>query len=278
MFAATTQLGKGLRAHSRQLSTTARLSQPTIKLEVERKFVPPTYLASSLGCEHDDNISPLLTRSQNPSKIIRDTYFDLDGRLSKNGVWLRRREELTVPSDTSAALFPYPQDAIWQAKVRLGGDFVDSQFEEAEGESAAEAILSQHIPGTKLPDLLPTADLNTFRRTWDVRDHESLTWPACTYEMRVVLDIVSEKAESVRQTGVFWHQIGEVEVTADVEKGVSKIYKQTNLESMRRVQREFMLRHGKLFPEEPAPAGKLSAYFKWKETAAALRKHASSDA
>ncbi|KAK4542855.1 hypothetical protein LTR36_006044 [Oleoguttula mirabilis] len=255
-----------------------------VQLEVERKFVPTIDFESRMSGFHNpcrvpfplvgysDDPSKWLIYSRLPDKLVRDTYFDLDNQLAKNGVWIRRRQELVVSSLGYTSAFSYQECESWQTKVRLGGDFVDSQVEEIEGEREAEVTLSEHIPGARLAGLATIADLRTHRRTWEVCDAESSQY---VQAIRVMLDTVSEAAVEGTHIGVFRHDVGEVEVTTEVEEGTDKTSKQITVDSLRCVLHEFMGRHGRLFPEEPKPVGKLSAYFQWVESTRASSKNSS---
>ncbi|KAK5129839.1 hypothetical protein LTR08_002776 [Meristemomyces frigidus] len=249
-----------------------------IHLEVERKFVPTAYLESQLGSirspthrlplgEDLYDAPKVLTSLRLPNKLVRDTYFDLNGCLSERGIWIRRREELTI-SSLNASPHRCQKREEWQAKIRLGGDFVDSQFEEAEGEEAVTAILSQHLPHASLAKLNAIADLRTDRRTWSVRDAESSVTPQA---VEVMLDRVTEAGDKTPHAEDFCHDIGEVELSADMEGGTEhendRERKQQIIDRMHCTLSDFMLRHNSLFPVEPTPIGKLSAYFMWKESA-----------
>lgn len=192
---------------------------------------------------------------------LQDTYLDSDSQPANAGIWIRRRRELVVSSFSHRLSLSYQEHVTWQTKVYLSGDFVDSQFEEADGQSLAAVILSQHIPGMRLSDLLPTADLLTHRRTWDVSDAETRSR---ILPIQMMVDTVTEAVMKESQTDVFRHEIGEIEMTAQVEKGRSKIWERAVVEEMRKCVNGFMLRHKKLFSGEPVPVGKLSAYFEWK--------------
>lgn len=215
-------------------------------------------------CGYDYDQSKLLTCLRKPDKLVKDTYLDLDGRLVKAGVWVRRREERKVPTSCSELAFSSREGVgTWEAKIRLSGDLVDSQFEEIEGQDAVLALLLQHLPGGTLQDLEPTAVLTTQRSTWEVReagDPESGT-------INVVLNSVTGCLPDGSNSDTFRHDVGEVELTMDNAGGEGGDYeerKQQAVDGMRRALDLFMRRHSKLFPSEPAPVGKLSAYFRWK--------------
>lgn len=277
--------------------TRGRYTQWSSKLEVERKFcVTPELLdfvktAQSLQRElPDDSGGPGTLRpnaaqcppGQTQASIemsddfnnlamafhvdaarpqdIADVYYDRDGILSDQGVWLRYRTAYDQNPPFGAKLIY----AAWEAKIRQGGDYNKSQFVEVEGREVVEAELSKYISGTQLPvrsgreveGLHVTADLTTYRHTGRLSGDVM----AC-----VCLDEVSSRGTVLGKQVYFKHLIGEIEITRSVETiGSEEEHEAAKKEaaiSMSAAIDGFMERCSKLFPSQPEPVGKLSAYF-----------------
>ncbi|KAH8674398.1 CYTH-like domain-containing protein [Tricladium varicosporioides] len=78
--------------------------------EVERKFVfNPALL---LRFRSNRGSPPFRYLSHQRTESFQDEYFDSANQLSRNGVWIRKRDE------------------SWEAKQRQGGDFLRSSFYE----------------------------------------------------------------------------------------------------------------------------------------------------
>lgn len=90
-------------------------------LEVERKF---RCLAVS-NLLHQHGVPAFQSIEYRGKKSFHDIYYDDVGFLSSKGVWVRQR------------------DGHWQAKIRRGGDYNNSKFEELSGRVAISRYLSQ---------------------------------------------------------------------------------------------------------------------------------------
>ncbi|RTE71885.1 hypothetical protein BHE90_013701 [Fusarium euwallaceae] len=202
------------------------LSAPCV-LEVERKFraLAVRELTQHGGDPHFQSLRKL------PPKRIRDTYYDRTNILSSAGAWVRRR------------------NGGWEAKIRKGGDFTNSRFEEltnprdiaAYVQSVTGAADAAASAGCNF-GLAATADFCTRRETW-IADGE----------FRIVLDAID-----------FGHEVGEVELqlvlagVGDEEPGEAR--KQEAAAAMDERVEAFMKRYAWAFaPGEPK--GKLTAYF-----------------
>ncbi|KAJ7208798.1 hypothetical protein C8J57DRAFT_1484408 [Mycena rebaudengoi] len=89
---------------------------------------------------------PSSTARAHPAAVhfIRDVYYDRhDGRLAAEGLWVRRRSVVVVGSGSSTP----SSTSSWEAKVRVGGDFVASQFVEVEGAEAVEREMRRALGG-----------------------------------------------------------------------------------------------------------------------------------
>jgi len=152
-------------------------------LEVERKFAPTAASTDSLirnvGHPSFRKLEPLT------SFEFEDTYYDRDNLLSGKGIYIRRRR----------SQFGADQ---WEAKVKVGGDFINSAFQEFTGMEAVSKLVHQHLPkheiSLSVTDILSVwAHFATKRRSWKVNDH-----------FLIVLDEAD-----------FGHIVGEVELLQD---------------------------------------------------------------
>ncbi|KAJ7265020.1 hypothetical protein C8J57DRAFT_1330671 [Mycena rebaudengoi] len=123
-----------------------RFFSPLIsKIEIERKFLPTRPLLHALTRTTAIPTLPSSTARAHPAAVhfIRDVYYDRhDGRLAVEGLWVRRRSVVVVGSGSST-----PSTSSWEAKVRVGGDFVASQFVEVEGAEAVEREMRRALGG-----------------------------------------------------------------------------------------------------------------------------------
>lgn len=190
-------------------------------LEVERKFArlkvyplhqnagsPPFRQLEHLGNSH-----------------FRDIYYDQEDKLSKAGLWVRRR------------------DGEWQMKLRQSGDRIRSAMKESnEVEHIADqvhAVIGIRESAQKAFGLAKLADITTHRELWKADGR-----------FTIVLD----------QTD-FGHIVGEVEL----EEPKPLLSSQTVdvLRDMENDINEFMDRYSWVFDQGPAK-GKLTAYFEQK--------------
>ncbi|KAK0626071.1 CYTH-like domain-containing protein [Immersiella caudata] len=191
------------------------------KLEVERKF---RSLAVPQLTQHGGT-PPFKTLHALPLQTIRDTYYDKTNLLSSAGAWIRRR------------------NGTWEAKIRKGGDFTNSQFEEL-NEVDDIAACVERITGVTAHEredfgLVNMADFVTTRETW----------------------IADEEFHIVRDNMDFGHEVGEVELQRTVEGRVlSEGEKRDEMRRMDERIGEFMRRYEWAFAEGK-PVGKLTAYF-----------------
>ncbi|KAK0666900.1 CYTH-like domain-containing protein [Cercophora samala] len=193
-------------------------------LEVERKFHS---LAVHQLTQNGGN-PPFQSLRTLPLQIIRDTYYDKADLLSSSGAWIRRR------------------NGIWEAKIRKGGDFTNSRFEELSRVSDIAACV-ENITKIQAHErenfgLGIMADFTTTRETWIADD-----------EFRIVRDNMD-----------FGHEVGEVELQRALEGeggGVpSEEEKMVEMQRMDERISEFMRRYSWAFTSGK-PVGKLTAYF-----------------
>ncbi|KAK0736879.1 CYTH-like domain-containing protein [Apiosordaria backusii] len=158
---------------------------------------------------------------------IRDTYYDKAGLLSSAGVWVRRR------------------NGAWETKIRKGGNFTNSQFEELHKVGDIAACV-ERITGVQAGEredfgLATMADFITTRETW-IADNE--------------FHIVRDKMD-------FGHEVGEVELQQTLEgkggEALSEVEKRAEMQRMDKRITEFMTRYSWAFADG-LPMGKLTAY------------------
>jgi len=207
-------------------------------LEVERKFCPSAValITRNAGCPPFKNFTSL------PTTTFTDTYFDIKTALRDQGIWLRRR------------------DNDWEMKVKTGGDFINSSFQEIAGADKIEGALTKYFPSTplRLPRstyssprgrstlktlcLSPFAQFTTTRQAWTAQNGSNDT-------LQIVVD-----------TADFGHQVGEVELACD---GVDIATQDVSRLKMDLIISEFMNYHKWAFPHGKCK-GKLTAYFEWR--------------
>ncbi|KAJ7706628.1 hypothetical protein B0H16DRAFT_1634862 [Mycena metata] len=111
------------------------------KVEIERKFLPTRPLLHALTRTTASPIHHSSTARAHPAAVhfIRDVYYDReDGRLAAQGLWVRRRSVVAGGSTVISSKSSPSCTSSWEAKVRVGGDFLASQFVEVEGAQAVE--------------------------------------------------------------------------------------------------------------------------------------------
>ena len=202
------------------------ISQPFL-LEVERKFcgLAVTDLTLHVGNPPFQSIQP---QSQ---RIFKDTYFDRVGLLAAAGVWVRLR------------------NGKWEAKVRKGGNFQNSRFEELSDPREigvqVRTVTGRVCSERELCGLGRVATMCAPRRTWLADER-----------FRIVLDAMD-----------FGHEVGEVELQSEVHLAHAgqelEDHKQRVMQRMDEEIVAFMDRYRWAFAAG-VPIGKLTAYFERK--------------
>ncbi|TAQ86786.1 hypothetical protein B7494_g4877 [Chlorociboria aeruginascens] len=205
------------RISSRRFASTQ--SSRIRQLEVERKFIATPNVIPYLRSSERFKEHKSLGRQTN-----HDTYYDLHGLLFSKGVYIRQR------------------DGHWEAKIRDGGDFVNSVFTEVQGDKAVKEVIEQNMAvstdGVEINGILkPCADFVTDRESWII-------------DSRFRVDV---------DTTDFGHMVGEVELTRSLQFE-DEVEKERLQEEMDHEIRDFMQLHPQVF-QTGRPLGKLSAYF-----------------
>lgn len=169
----------------------------------------------------------------------------MDEVLCNAGVWLRRRGD------------------NWEAKIRVGGDFTNSAFEEITNVDDISAMLGKLVPGTAL-------DPNEGLVGGQIEEVAKLV----THRNKFLAD---GKFTVVLDETDFGHVVGEIElereasVTGGGEEGVTRAEVEKHKRARAQVIAEmdgeinnFMKRYVWAFPPGN-PMGKLSAYFEIKK-------------
>ena len=224
---------------------------PTAILEVERKFRRLTLPTLTAIPFHNNTTTtthlskPEYTRRAFqsilplPTRQIHDIYYDPPRRtLGAAGAWIRKR------------------NGAWEAKVRRGGDFVNSRFEELKGARAVWACVERIIPerdsgGVGVAAGEERLDFGLERVAKFVTTREA--W------------VVDGEFTVVRDRMDFGHEVGEVELQVEwVEGGEGLAGKEVAMEEMDRRIEGFMKRYWWAW-EEGEAVGKLTAYFEMVE-------------
>ncbi|CAF9904530.1 MAG: hypothetical protein GOMPHAMPRED_002870 [Gomphillus americanus] len=195
----------------------------SVAIEVERKFL--CLPSTSMVLQQNKGHPPFQTLRFLKQSSFADCYFDRQNLLTNRGIWVRKR------------------DNLWQAKIRIAGDFQNSKFEEIQGRDQVFNLLQDlHIsnpqPGGADFGLLPIAKFTSTRHTWQADE-----------KFTIVIDCTN-----------FGHTVGEVELQCQVD-GQSVLEEKEEL--THRMDQEidsFMQKYAWAFPKGKA-MGKLSAYF-----------------
>ena len=206
----------------------------------------------------------------NEMQRIRDTYYDSGDVLAEKGIWIRFRSSSSIAPDGISS--DAPPLGKWDAKIRLGGDFIESVFAEVQGEEKMRDLLSEHLPDVRLEDLEVKADLETMRTSWTLSETTEVNNDAATItghgqSLSVVVDLVAAVDDINKEDGMhFTHEVGEIELTKSLATPLEGENHNENerleMECMRAHLKRFMVQNSELF-SEMEPKGKLSAYFDW---------------
>ncbi|KAK3046051.1 hypothetical protein LTR09_012433 [Extremus antarcticus] len=210
-------------------------------LEVERKFcgLATPMLTANAGAPPFRSLQYLGEHS------FKDIYFDKHEKLSSNGLWIRKRQLAG-------------KEPEWEAKIRKGGTFNKSAFEELSDIAAIAryvvAITGQDEAATSDFGLKMVATLSTLRKSW-----------LADGQFKIVLDSMD-----------FGHEVGEVELEHELvlpqdpdfaledERGKRMI-----TQDMDRQIQAFMKRYHWAF-RPGVPQGKLTAYFERQRSSSSM--------
>jgi thiamine-triphosphatase len=210
------------------------LMKPTLRLgallEVERKFCSLAVkdLVSDVGQPPFKSICSL------SQEKIHDVYYDTSSKsLINSGIYVRKR------------------NGLWEAKLRRGGDFTNSMFEELSGSELVRQwvwnVTGKEVSEEECFGLEAIASFSTVRQAWSADN-----------DFKIVLDSMD-----------FGHTVGEVELQEDFHSSAS-----TNASKeleMREKMTELDERIGAFMNKYHwafhlgVPKGKLMAYFELKE-------------
>jgi len=289
----------------------------TSKLEIERKFVPtPLLLKCALENPRNETILlpsskpnnnlPRVVLSRIPRKRVTDKYFDRNGQLESKGIWVRwRREQLTAHDGKDAAT-ANGTDGYWEAKIKQGGNFVNSRFSEVRGREAVEGLMAEAGVGNSVYDLRFELGFMADRFSWAVKEFgsgqegdggEGDDAAALT----LVLDSMLASLEGLdgSHPKYMQHKVGELEFEKTIKTDIATTAITDNSESedmtaitdadspftatknkhtttctsesnvMNAHLEAFMSAHPELFAGEGTPKGKLTAYIDQKKELAA---------
>ncbi|KAF1834553.1 hypothetical protein BDW02DRAFT_621350 [Decorospora gaudefroyi] len=199
------------------------------QLEVERKFTPTK--ASIAHLRKNNGTPPFASHVYLGRTVIKEFYLNSAcGSLFRNGIYIRVR------------------NGLFEAKIRKGGDYINSTFLELQGRSEIMKLVADaHLqPG----DLQPHGWMRTLREEWRVDGFNVAVdgtlfgdWKECrpTYPQRP-------------------HVVGEVELCQNAELGG---HKNAGKEMDERIE-GFMGRYRWAFPSSGGKVkGKLTAWDSW---------------
>ncbi|KAI0467830.1 hypothetical protein F4859DRAFT_524979 [Xylaria cf. heliscus] len=288
-------------SHMMLKAAAPQLRRIVSSVEVERKFNPGPKFASvflkdgktkqQAQCHklYDHQNGSSFTIIGQPGELIRDTYYDThDDQLCKLGLWVRQRHIHILPFNPSRLerdhdgnvaterVLPFPTEdsrkGQWNAKLRIGGNFSNTQFIEVEGKKkVSEEVLRITETRMKLEDLQVVSDLQTRRLSWEVTQLANGTAPSA--KMTIVLDKVTEAEAEASHNGsdesAFIHTIGEVElfeefVTVDKDNAGHEMHRKEVAARRMDELKKLMQENSDLFVTTPEPIGKLTAYDTWR--------------
>lgn len=152
-------------------------------LEVESKFLFEPSMVATL--QSNGGRPPFRRLEVLGKHIFRDTYYDHQDILSRNGIWLRLRKDR--------------ESAELEAKVRINGSFARSTFDEITNRKAIADLIRPHLPQFNEKKehfgLEVLADFATTRQEFRAND-----------KFVIALDCTD-----------FGHSVGEVELMAEDE-------------------------------------------------------------
>jgi thiamine-triphosphatase len=190
-------------------------------LEVERKFCSLAVkdLVANTGTPAFKSIRAL------PQRTIHDAYYDNPSRsLMRAGIWVRQR------------------NGQWEAKVKRGGNYTNSMFEELAGADRVQRCIKE-ITGKEVATGEPHFGLNRIAALSTMRE----SWIADS-EFKIVLDTMD-----------FGHTVGEVELQEEVQFPGEREKRWKMKEMDGRIAR-FMEQYSWAF-RPGVPKGKLTVYF-----------------
>jgi hypothetical protein len=278
----------------------------TSKLEIERKFVPTPLLIKyalenpknetltlppSKFSTTDNTSLPRITLSRLPRKRVTDKYFDRNGVLESKGIWVRWRREQTTAHDGKDAATSKESgaDGFWEAKIKQGGDFVNSRFTEVRGRDAVEELMAEAGVCDSVYDLRYELGFMADRVSWAVKEfghgqQESGAGDDAA-AMTLVLDSILASLEGTdgSHPKYMQHRVGELElektIVTDITTGnfeiknvpvpVTDLTSASESEKMNTHLEEFMAAYPSIFAGEGTPKGKLTAYIDQKKELAA---------
>jgi thiamine-triphosphatase len=230
--------------------------RPAAVLEVERKFAPTA--ASIRRLDQNSGEPPFNSVVHKGVTCFQDTYYDTpEHSLSNAGVYLRRRDKFGCTSHRFAPDEPADPSALhvsWEAKVRVGGDLINSAFREITDVQDISAMLSTLVPGT-------CVDAQHGPQGGQMRELAKLVTNRTSYfvngKFTVVIDVTD-----------FGHTIGEVELEGDASEAEAEGQGEGEGRALRIAAMDneighFMRRFIWAFPSG-SPVGKLTAYFEHK--------------
>lgn len=228
----------------------AALSSPRMAPHVSRYLAAGHGASSVRQLDQNTGEPPFKSVIHKGVTCFEDTYYDTPkDNLSIAGVWIRRRKKFECERLRFAPIEPAsPHHVSWEAKVRVGGDFINSAFRDITDVQEILTILSNLVPGAEL-------DAQHGPRGGQMRELARFVTNRTGY-------VVDGKFTVVIDVTDFGHTIGEVEL----EKDASDASCEGRTLTIAAIDEEvggFMRRFIWAFPSGN-PVGKLTAYFDYK--------------
>lgn len=257
----------------------------TSKLEVERKFVASLLLKKlasenattpriTLKSSQRDASSAILTRL--PRKSILDKYFDHKGELERKGIWVRWRKQQDLEHDGTSAASSH---AFWEAKIKQGGTYLDSQFVEVKGREAVKMVMAEAGVCDSIYDLGFKIGFVADLVSWSIENGQDTNHDAA---MTILLDTMSAALEgrNGELPRYMHHQVGELELEKtittcpttenDARSNESELIarhqavRASEADVMRQKLSTFMATHPDIFGAAGSPLSKVTAYMQQK--------------
>lgn len=281
----------------------------TSKLEIKREFVPTPLLIKSAQENHiykTLTIKPsstsdftnsnsnhqyhrprpaLLTRL--PRKRLTDKYFDRNGQLQAKGIWVRWRQEqitaddgtnIPTPNSPNSPTASASTEGFWEAKLKRGGDFINSRSTEVRGRDAVEDLMAEAGACNSVFDLRFWVGVMADRVCWGVREGGRGQGEGESDDgsgaLTLVVDslLASLEGPEGSHPKVMRHVVGKLELERTVTTNIptTNTYDHHNKEhhsrtlasaseTMNTLLESFMRSHPALFAGEGTPKGKLTA-------------------
>jgi hypothetical protein len=237
----------------------------------------------------EDKVTPRVVLSRLPRKRVTDKYFDRNGALESKGIWVRWRREQTTAHDGNGAETSSASgtDGFWEAKIKQGGDFVNSRFTEVKSRDAVEDLLAETGVCDSVRDLKYELGFMADRVAWSVKEFGAGQQDggdgndAATLTLVLESMLASLEGPDGSHPKYMQHRVGELELEKSVTTDITTTkFGKNNVpiadsvaisesDKMNAHLEEFMAAYPSIFAGEGTLKGKLTAYIDQKKDLAA---------